>query len=360
MGAPAPADDRLPAGAAPASPASSLIPNWARRKTGIHHQDHGGAGRLAGAARRSRWPTGDRPAGEEAAGDRRIDFTSAYAKPGETQIRSTCGRRAPGRVPDVWYQVRKEAGDIQRDLPRACAGPFFNDEFGDTFGNLYALTGDGFGAAELRDSPMRRNEFLRVADVNKVDLVGVQDEKHLHRGLQRQAGLLGWTRADRLDPGRHQHRGRGCGTDIEQVRLTVSGEFDSVDAIRNIGIRAGGRTFRLGDIAERSRRGVVDPPASRMRFNGQEAVGLAVSMRKGRRRDPPGWAAEATVRRVRPICRWVSRSPFPTSRGWSRNRSTSSRTSSGSGGHRAPGQLLFPSACAPAWWWPCAFPWCWR
>lgn len=231
-----------------------------------------------------------------------IDFTSSYAKPGETQIKVNLREDTlPGRVPDVWYQVRKKLGDIQHTLPQGVRGPFFNDEFGDTFGNLYALTGDGFGAAELRDfADAARNEFLRVADVNKVDLVGVQDEKIYIEASNAKLASLG------LDPGliastlaatNTVDAAGTVQTSFEQVRLTVSGEFDSVDAIRNIGIRAGGRTFRLGDIAE-VRRGVVDPATSRMRFNGQEAVGLAVSMRKGGDVIRLGGQLEATLRHV--------------------------------------------------------------
>ena len=84
----------------------------------------------------------------------------------------------PGAVPDVWYQVRKKMGDIRHTLPQGTQGPFFNDEFGDTFGNLYAITGDGFDYDELRRiADGARNEFLRVNDVNKVDLVGKQEQK---------------------------------------------------------------------------------------------------------------------------------------------------------------------------------------
>src|SRR4029078_5015817 len=108
-----------------------------------------------------------------------IDYTTSYAKPGVTQI--TIALRddtAPQAVPQVWYQVRKKLGDIQHTLPQGTRGPFFNDEFGDTFGNLYAITGDGFGYADLREfADAARNEFLRVADVNKVELTGAQDEK---------------------------------------------------------------------------------------------------------------------------------------------------------------------------------------
>jgi len=231
-----------------------------------------------------------------------IDFTSSYSKPGVTQIKVNLREStAPAAVADVWYQVRKKLGDIQHTLPQGVRGPYFNDEFGDTFGNLYALTGDGFSYAELRDfADAARNEFLRVADVNKVELTGAQDEKIYVEASNAKLASLG------IDPSlisatltatNTVDAAGTVQTMSEQVRLTVSGEFDSVESIRNIGIRAGERVFRLGDIAE-VKRGVVDPATSKMRHNGREAIGLAVSMRKGGDVIRLGEQLNATVKHV--------------------------------------------------------------
>jgi multidrug efflux pump len=214
-----------------------------------------------------------------------IDYTATYVRPGETQIKVNLREAtAPKAVPDVWYQVRKKVGDIRHTLPPGVQGPFFNDEFGDTFGNLYALTGDGFSNAQLREfADAARNEFLRVADVNKVDLVGKQDEKIYVETSNAKLASLGIDPALIASTLAQTNAVAAAGTvqtTGEQVRLTVSGEFDSIEGIRNIGIHAGNRTFRLGDIAT-VRRGFVDPATAKMRFNGQESIGLAVSMRKG-------------------------------------------------------------------------------
>ena len=231
-----------------------------------------------------------------------IDYTASYAKPGATQIKVNLrDDTAPAAVAQVWYQVRKKIGDIAHTLPKGVQGPFFNDEFGDTFGNLYAITGDGFGYAELHDfADAARNELLRVADVNKVELAGVQDEKIYVEASNAKLASLGLDPsiiASTLAATNTVEAAGTVQTASEQVRLTVSGEFDSVERIREIGIRAGDRVFRLGDIAE-VRRGVVDPATAKMRFNGQDAIGLAVSMRKGGDVIRLGRELDATVKRV--------------------------------------------------------------
>jgi len=214
-----------------------------------------------------------------------IDYTSSYSKPGATQIKVNLrDSTAPAAVAQVWYQVRKKLGDIQHTLPQGVRGPYFNDEFGDTFGNLYAITGDGFGDKELRDfADAARSEFLRIADVNKVELAGAQDEKIYVEASNAKLASLGIDPAliaSTLASTNVVDSAGTVQTATEQVRLTVSGEFDSVESIRAIGIRAGERMFRLGDIAD-VRRGLSDPATSKMRFNGEPAIGLAVSMRKG-------------------------------------------------------------------------------
>jgi multidrug efflux pump len=231
-----------------------------------------------------------------------IDYTSTYVKPGETQIKVNLrDGTPPAKVPDVWYQVRKKIGDIKQTLPPGVQGPFFNDEFGDTFGNLYAITGDGVSLPDLRRfADAARNELLRVQDVNKVDLVGVQPEKIYVEASNAKLASLG------IDPGliastlSQTNAVAAAGTvqtTAERVRLTVSGEFDSVEGIRAIGIQAGGRTFRLGDIAD-VHRGVVEPATSKFRFDGHDAIGLALSMRKGGDVIQLGARLDETVARV--------------------------------------------------------------
>jgi multidrug efflux pump len=214
-----------------------------------------------------------------------IDYTTSYSRPGVTQITIMLREDTDAAaVADAWYQVRKKIGDIKPTLPSGLRGPFFNDEFGDTFGNLYAITGDGFSYPQLKDfADAARNEILRLPDVNKVDYVGVQDEKVYVETSNAKLASLG------LDPNAIVNALRATNvidpagvveTGDERVHVRVSGEFKSVESIREMGIRAGDRSFRLGDIAD-VKRGVTDPATFKMRFNGKEAIGLAISMRQG-------------------------------------------------------------------------------
>ena len=213
------------------------------------------------------------------------DIVRSNSKAGESLVFITLKDYAPKKdVPDAWYQVRKKVGDIRHTFPAGVQGPFFNDEFGDTFINLFALTGDGFDVGDLRSEAERiARELRHVPDVKKIELVGVQDERIYVEISHRKLATLAIDPQIIIDTLQRQNAMASAGffeTDSDRVRLRVSGEFDSLESVRAIGIQGGGKLFRLGDIAKVSR-GFVDPPAPRMRVQGQPAVGIAIAMAKG-------------------------------------------------------------------------------
>ncbi|MEF3082279.1 efflux RND transporter permease subunit [Luteimonas sp. SMYT11W] len=213
------------------------------------------------------------------------EFVSSYSRPGESQIvfHARDDMRSAD-IPDLWYQVRKKVADLRPSLPQDIVGPFFNDEFGDTFGNIYALTGEGFDYAIKKDYADRiQRELQLVDDVGKVELVGLQDEKVWIEVSNTRLATLGIPMAAVQQSLAEQNALASAGffeTDSVRVQLRVDGPFDSVDAIRDFPIRAGDRTVRLGDIAT-VERGFADPAAPRMRFMGQDAIGIAVAMHEG-------------------------------------------------------------------------------
>ncbi len=213
------------------------------------------------------------------------EFIRSYSRPGESQVIFMARDSLRSKqIPDLWYQVRKRVGDIRATLPREIVGPFYNDEFGDTYGNIYALTGKGFDYAVMRDYADRiQLELQRVPDVGKIDLVGLQDEKVWIELSNTRLATLGLSMQQVQQALADQNAIAGTSffeTPTDRVQLRVTGQFDSIEAIRQFPVRAGDRTVHLGDIAE-VKRGFADPASPKMRFMGEEAIGLAVGMKDG-------------------------------------------------------------------------------
>jgi len=212
----------------------------------------------------------------------RLDHLRSYSKPGESVVFVFVKDSSrPDEIKDTWYQVRKKVGDIRTQLPAGIQGPFFNDEFGDTFGNIYALTGEGFGYRELKEAADRiRADLLRVKDVAKVELIGEQDEKIFVEVANAKLATLGIEPAAVYAALAQQNAIASSGsfeTATDRIHIRVSGALDSVESVRALPIRANGRLLRVGDIATVTR-GYADPPQPRMRFMGRAALGIAVSM----------------------------------------------------------------------------------
>jgi multidrug efflux pump subunit AcrB len=214
------------------------------------------------------------------------DKIRSYSKPGESQIIFQIKDSSkPSDVPNVWYSVRKKIGDIRGTLPGGVLGPFFNDEFGDVYGVIYALEADGFSYAELKTfADDVRQRLLRVPDVAKVELFGQQDEKLYIEISQKRLAQLGLDLNQVLAQLGQQNAVEPAGTvqsplDILQVR--IGGQFNTVEEMANMPIRGtSGNQLRLKDIATIGK-GYVDPPAVKVRHQGREVIALGVSMTKG-------------------------------------------------------------------------------
>jgi multidrug efflux pump subunit AcrB len=214
-----------------------------------------------------------------------LDFVRSYTKPGESVIFVNLKDTVdPKAVPNLWYQVRKKVDDIRHTMPSGMQGPFYNDEFGDTYSLVYALTADGFTHRELRDTADRlRAELLRVRDVAKVELVGVQDEKIYLEFSTQQVAAMGLDVNALISALQAQNALVPSGvadSGPERIQIRVSGEFTSEVSLKSINFRSGSRFFRLSDIAT-VKRTYVDPPQPMFRYNGQPAIGLAVAMTAG-------------------------------------------------------------------------------
>ncbi|WP_019399656.1 efflux RND transporter permease subunit [Pseudoxanthomonas sp. GW2] len=232
----------------------------------------------------------------------KYEFVRSYSRPGESQVIFMARDSMRSKdIPELFYQVRKKVGDIRATLPDGVVGPFFNDEFGDTFGNIYALTGEGFDYAILKDYADRiQLELQRVADVGKVELIGLQDEKVWIEIDNARLATLGIPLQAVQQALEGQNAVVPAGfyeTASERVQLRVDGPFRTLEEIRAFPIRANGRTIRLQDVATVTR-GFADPAAPRMRFMGQDAIGIAVAMRDGGHILRLGEALEAEFARL--------------------------------------------------------------
>ncbi|MBE0587850.1 MAG: efflux RND transporter permease subunit, partial [Hydrogenophaga sp.] len=214
------------------------------------------------------------------------DKIRSYSKPGESvvlfQVKDSS---PPDEVQQIWYTTRKKIGDMRSTLPQGVVGPFFNDEFGDVFGVIYALQGEGFSPADLKQvADDVRQRLLRVKDVNKVELFGVQDEKLYVEISQKRLAVLGLDMPQVLAALGQQNAVESAGAvqapgDAVQVR--VGGAFNSSEQLRAMPIRAAnGTQLRLGDIAD-IHLGYADPVQVKVRHNGEDSIALGISMAKG-------------------------------------------------------------------------------
>ena len=220
-----------------------------------------------------------------------IDVLRSYTKPGESitlvQIKDST---PPKEVANTWYQVRKRIGDARASLPQGVFGPFFNDDFGDVYGSIFALSADGFSPEELRVFAENvRSQLLRVPDVAKVEVFGAQAEKLFVEVSQKRLAVLGLDMNQVLAQLAAQNAVEATGLldgGSQNLQLRVTGALRSVEDLRQLPIRgvnpATGQasSLRLGDIAT-IRRAYADPPAVKVRHQGREVIALGVSMAKG-------------------------------------------------------------------------------
>ncbi|RWM98766.1 MAG: efflux RND transporter permease subunit [Mesorhizobium sp.] len=187
-------------------------------------------------------------------------------------------------VEPTWLRVRNMIADIQADFPPGVVGPFFNDRFGDVYGNIFAFTGDGLSQRQLRDLVEgARTKVLTVPDVGKVEIAGAQDEAIFLEFSTRKIAALGIDRSSIISTLQAQNAVTQSGfieAGPERIALRVGGRFISEESLRAINLRVNDRFFPLTDVATITR-GYVDPPTSLFRFNGKPAIALTVGMKAG-------------------------------------------------------------------------------
>ncbi|WP_223444194.1 MULTISPECIES: efflux RND transporter permease subunit [Pseudomonas] len=214
-----------------------------------------------------------------------LDYVKSYTRPGESTVyvylRDTTSAKD---IPEIWYQVRKKINDIKYQFPQGIQGPSFNDEFGDVFGSIYAFTADGLTLRQLRDYvEQARMEIRGVPGLGKIEMVGQQDEVLYLNFSTRKLAALGIDERQVVQSLQSQNAVTPAGVieaGPERISVRTSGKFASEKDLAEVNLKLNDRYYRLADIAEISR-GYVDPASPEFRYNGKQAIGLAIAMQTG-------------------------------------------------------------------------------
>ena len=214
-----------------------------------------------------------------------IDYVKSFSRAGEAAIYVTLRDDVDAdKIRFTWLEVRNMVNDIKEDLPDGVYGPYYNDRFDDVYGSIYAITGDGYSYEEMRQRAEKiRRILLGIDNVSKVEIIGEQPEKIYIEAAKEKLFELGISPQDIANAVQSQQQMTPAGmveTQTDNVYVRFSGQFADVEMLKNMPINAGGRILRLGDIATVERRS-VEPAEPKMFYNGQPAVGLAVSMENG-------------------------------------------------------------------------------
>ncbi|MGB0722852.1 MAG: efflux RND transporter permease subunit [Gammaproteobacteria bacterium] len=224
-----------------------------------------------------------------------LDFVKSESRTGVSIITVNI-RESYTDMRPIWDSLRRKVEEAGRDLPDGVSGPFVNDEFGDVYGIVLTLTGDGFDFAELSEvADEVRSDLLALPDSAKVDILGEQDERVFVEYDNARLAELGLSPGQLLQALSARNiviSGGEFRLGDERISLEPSGNFESVrDIADTILSLPGGRLLKLSDIAEVSR-GYVDPPSAVIHSSGDQrarastlggsrALALAVSMREG-------------------------------------------------------------------------------
>lgn len=230
-----------------------------------------------------------------------LDFVRSYTRAGSAIITLQVeGDTNPTQVADAFYQVRKKVGDIANELPQGLLGPYFNDEFGDTFITLHSISGDGYSYPELKKLAIQaRDMLLTTPGVEKAVIIGDQPEKLYIDVSSKVLAERGLTLTDLQNAIKGQNNVDPAGsvdTGQRSVRISVEGSVTEAADIRELRLRAGNQVTRLGDIATVTT-GLEDPYQRKYRFNGQDSVQVGVVMAKGFNVTDVGKEVEATYHR---------------------------------------------------------------
>ncbi len=216
---------------------------------------------------------------------RGLDYIKSFTHDGKTVIYVDLDDTVPkDKVQERWHEVRNAVNDVWGDLPAGVRGPIINDRFTDVYGSIYAMTGDDYSYEEKRKyAEDLRRQLVLVNDVEQVKLLGVQEQMIYVEMDQNKLASFGLSPAAIYQMISQQSAMMPAGTihtNSRNVAIRVDGLLGTKEALENIPIHVGERTFHLGDVAKVTQT-YTDPETSLMYFNGKPSIGIAISMKDG-------------------------------------------------------------------------------
>lgn len=203
-------------------------------------------------------------------------------------------------LPQIWDELRRKVGDAKGELPPGAGPPLVNDDFSDVYGVYYAITGEGYTYAELKEYVQRlKKDLLACENVAKITYWGLQEEAIYIEFDRARIAELGISPEEIFTTLSAQNMVQPSGNvkiGNDYIRITPTGAFEDESVIAELLVGQGDRRVRLTDIAHVSR-GYIDPPAHIMRFNGRPAVGLGISTVPGGNVITMGTAVDKALKR---------------------------------------------------------------
>jgi multidrug efflux pump subunit AcrB len=227
-----------------------------------------------------------------------LDYVESWSWAGYSMVKAEIKAEFwSDRLPQEWDTLRKKIREIETSLPPGAGRPIINDDFGDVFGLVMAITGDGFSYADMEKAAKDLKKELSIVEgVARVDLWGVQDQVIYFDVAETQLAELGLTDESIVSTLQQQNMVVDAGQlDVREKRFRIAptGEFQSPADIADLAIRPSLRDtitnltgaspdlrteelIRIRDLGT-IRRGYLEPPAAMMRFNGAPAIGLSIT-----------------------------------------------------------------------------------
>ena len=231
-----------------------------------------------------------------------LDFVNSISRTGVSEVYVNI-LESEKQMRPIWDDMRRKIERGSRELPEGVIGPIVNDEFGDVFGTIITLTGEGYDYAELKDvADQVRNELLKIRDAAKVEIHGAQDERifvEYNNARLAELGLSAIQLQNILKSRNILLPGGDISTGDERIVLEPSGNFESVEDLARTIINVPGsrQLVYLEDIASVSR-GFIDPPQAKVRSSGTPALALGISLRKGGNLITLGQEVKQSIRKL--------------------------------------------------------------